>query len=79
MKSGAKHDVLIWSEGEGCFPRMFSVGSCICDREVVTYLADFLECRHPGWREVTVLEQHPGSFLDSLLDHPDRDGSLTLT
>ena len=28
---------------------------------------------------MTVLEQHPGSLLDSLLDHPDRDGSLTLT
>ena len=59
----------------------FSDRGRICDltQQSVTHLTDLLQRRHPGWRKVTVLEQHPCSLLDSLLDHPDGDGSLTLT
>ena len=38
-----------------------------------------LERRHPGRRQMAVLQHHPRAFLHALLDHLERDRALTLT
>jgi len=45
----------------------------------VELLAELFQRRHPGHRQVAVLQRHPGPVLDRVVDHAGRDGPLALT